>query len=193
MRIALLSAIGVVCGALLLALPAPAAIITNEDVHLQYDYSEFYAIAGNREFEVVVRGNPTNVPQEQFEARLMQILAQAFRTTRTLPVTHPVTPGVRPHYRLVLVFNLGSGELGRTLCGNLDSIVPGNNLPGQLNVSAAYCRNGDPMTEAFARTGAASLDDPAAASLFSELVSVLFPNRPGLLPNRNMWNNGFFR
>jgi hypothetical protein len=113
------------------------------------------------------------------------------RTTRTIPVTHPVT--TRPNYRLVLVFNLGSGELGRTLCGDLARIVPGNNLPGQLTVSAAYCRNADPMTEAFARTSAASLDDPATASLFSELASVLFPNRPGLLPNRNMWNNGIFR
>lgn len=171
--------------------PARAAIITNEDVHLQYDYSEFYAIAGNREFEVVVRGNPTTMPQAQFEAKLLQLLTQAMRTTRTIPVTAPVTPGVRPHYRLVLVFNLRSGELGRALCGDLSSIVPGNNLPGQLTVSAAYCRNADPMTEAFARTSAASLDDPAASSLFSELTSVLFPNRPGLLPNRSMWNSGF--
>ena len=49
------------------------------------------------------------------------------------------------------------------------------------------------MTEAFARTTASSLDEPAAQALFNELTSVLFPSRPGLLPNRNMWNNGFFR
>jgi len=181
--------------ALLIApsMPVPGATITNEDVHIQYDYSEFYAIAGGKEFEVVVRGNPTNLPQPEFEARLMQVLAQAFRTTRTIPVNHPVAPGARPHYRLVLAFNLGSGELGRTLCGDLGRVVPGNAQAGQLSVSAAYCRNADPMTEAFAWTGAASLEDPSAQRLFSELISVLFPTRPGLLPNRNMWNNGVFR
>jgi hypothetical protein len=175
------------------AAPAPAATITNEDVHLQYDYSEFYAVANNREFEVVVRGNPTTLPQPQFEARLMQLLGQAMRTTRTIPTTNPAVRTQHSNYRLVLVFNLGSGELGRTLCGDVGRLVsPGGVQPGQLTVSAAYCRNGDPMTEAFARTSAASLDDPAAQALFNELASVLFPNRPGLLPNRNM-NNGIFR
>jgi hypothetical protein len=173
---------------------APAAIITNEEVHIQYDHSEFYAVAGGKEFEVVVRGNPTSVPQPQFEARLMQLLTQAMRSTRTLPTANPAVRTQHPSYRLVLVFNLGSGELGRTLCGDLAQIVPpASILPGRLTVSAAYCRNADPMTEAFARTDAASLDDPSAQALFNELIGVLFPNRPGLLPNRNMWNNGFFR
>jgi hypothetical protein len=184
-----------ILSALLLAPLAPvsAATITNEDVHIQYDYSEFYAVAGGKEFEVVVRGNPTTLPQPQFEAKLMQMLTQAMRTTRTIPTTNPAVRTQHPSYRLVLVFNLGSGELGRTLCGDLGRVVPGNNLPGELTVSAAYCRNADPMTEAFARTSVATLEDPAAQRLFNELVSVLFPTRPGLLPNRNMWNNGIFR
>ncbi len=183
-------------GALVAApsLPAAAAIITNEDVHLQYDYSEFYAVAGGKEFEVVLRGNPTNVPQAQFEAKLMQLLTQAMRTTNTRPTATPTVRTRHPNYRLVLVFNLDSGELGTTLCGDLARIVPPSGvLPGRLTVAAAYCRNEDPMTEAFARTTASSLDDPAAQALFNELTSVLFPRRPGLLPNRNIWNNGFFR
>lgn len=191
MRILPLLAAGLLLSAPIVG--ARAAIITNEDVHLQYDYSEFYAVAGGKEFEVVVRGNPTSVPQPQFEARLMQLLTQSMRSSDTHPTTSPAVRTRSPNYRLVLVFNLDSGELGTTLCGDLSRIVPPATVrPGRLTVAAAYCRNADPMTEAFARTTAASLDDPAAQALFDELTSVLFPSRPGLLPNRNMFN-GIFR
>src|SRR3569832_1322082 len=84
--------------------PAQSATISNEDVHLQYDYSEFYAVTNNREFEVVVRGNPTSLPQPQFKARLMQLLGQAMRNTRTIPTTNPAVRTQHSNYRLVLVF-----------------------------------------------------------------------------------------
>lgn len=164
---------------------ASAAIISNEEVHIQYDYHEFFAAADGKEFKVVVRGNPTSLPQAEFEQRLMQVLQKNLTVgPRTTFTTTPANTTARPDYHLALVFNTSSGLLGTTLC----KIEKGSEAPpsvatdaqhgDRVSVSAAYCRNDQPMTEAFARTDAASMDDPAFGRMFSELLAVLFPPQP---------------
>lgn len=170
-----------------LALPgaASAATITDEYVFHQYDPGEVRAMTQDRDFPVVVIGNPTTAPQTVFESRLMQILRQDLQGLRTRPTTMPVADNWG--YRLVLMFNTDSGALGRTLCGDLTSVaaVPATG-DGEMKVSAALCRGKDPMSAAFARSGATSLDDPSAGQTFAELTAVLFPNRPGLQINREI-------
>jgi hypothetical protein len=115
----------------------------------------------------------------------MQMLQQDLAGLTTRPTTMPSAENGWG-YRLVLLFNTGSAEPARSLCGDVGKIAAPAGGSGELTVSAALCRGKDPMTVAFARTGAASLDDPAASGLFNELTAVLFPNRPGLMPNRNI-------
>jgi len=171
--------------AALLPMATSAATITNEYIYHQYDPGEVRAMTEGQDFKVVVIGNPTVVPQAAFEARLMQMLQGNLRSLATHPTTMPVAANDWG-YRLVLMFNTGSGETGRSLCGDVAKLPPLGGGAGELTVSAALCRGKDPLTVAFARTSAGSLDDPAAGQLFTELTSVLFPNRPGLMPNRNI-------
>lgn len=172
----------------MLALPgaASAATITNEYVFHQYDPSEVRAMTQGQDFRVVVIGNPTTASQSAFEARLMQLLQHDLQGLQTHPTTTPIASN-NWGYRLVLMFNTDSGELGRTLCGDLAGV---KTFPatggGEMKVSAALCRGKDPMSAAFARSDGASLEDASAGQMFSELTSVLFPNRPGLLINRNI-------
>ena len=172
------------------AATAPAAIITHEEVHIQYTWQEFFAAADGKEFLVQIRGNPFAMPQEAFErAVLSKLQARSVGPTTTWTSQPGETPPAKA-YRLVLVFGAGS-QLGSTLCADLDSIKPPPTpAPGSVNVAAAYCRSYQPMTEAYARTSASQSDDRAFESMISELMSVLFPRKPGLLLDRGgFWDD----
>jgi hypothetical protein len=177
--------------AALAALTAPAfadaAIISNEYIYHQYDPGELHAMVEGQDFKVVVIGNPTVLPQEAFEAQLMKLLTKDLGNLDTRPTTRP-TGGNHWGYRLVLLFNVGSGEAGQALCGDPASLAAPAASPGEITVSAALCRGRDPLTEAYARTAASPTSDGALRGLFSELTAVLFPNRPGLMFNRDYPN-----
>jgi len=169
------------CGALLLgASAARAAIITHEEVHIQYTWEEFFGAADGKEFQVQIRGNPFVMPDQAFQQAVLAKLQKRSVGPRTTWTVKSET-GVQPdQYRLVLVFG-ASNQLGQTLCGQLATLNPSPaKVAGGVQVAAAYCRGDQPMTEAYARAEAVNPEDRSFDSLFSELMPILFPRRPGL-------------
>lgn len=159
---------------------AQATIITHEEVHIQYTWEEFFGAADGKEFQVQIRGNPFVMPDVAFQQAVLARLQKRSvgpRTTWTVKSEAGLQPD---QYRLVLVFG-ASSQLGQTLCGQLGTLNPPSaKVAGGVEVAAAYCRGDQPMTEAYARTDALNPDERSFDSLFSELMPVLFPRRPGL-------------
>jgi len=159
---------------------AQAAVITHEEIHLQYTWEEFFGAADGKEFQVQIRGNPFPISDETFRQAVLASLQKRSVGPKTTWTAKPASEAAPDQYRLVLAFGVGS-QLGSTLCASLPTITPPTaKISGGVQVAAAYCRGGDPMTEAYARTDAGSVQDRAFDQLFSELMPVLFPRRPGL-------------
>lgn len=162
------------------ACSAQAAVITHEEVHIQYTWEEFFGAADGKDFQVQIRGNPFVMPDQAFQQAVLAKLQKRSVGPRTTWTVKSETGVQADQYRLVLVFG-ASNQLGQTLCGQLATLNPASaKVAGGVQVAAAYCRGDQPMTEAYARTDALSPDDKAFDSLFSELMPVLFPRRPGL-------------
>ena len=56
--------------------------------------------------------------------------------------------------------------------------------PGVLSVYAVYCRNDQALSETTAWTPANGPSDPRVATLFKELMPVVFSDAPELKPQR---------
>jgi hypothetical protein len=159
---------------------AQAAVITHEEVHIQYTWEEFFGAADGREFQVQIRGNPFVMPSEAFQQSVLARLQKRSVGPRTTWTVKPDREAAPDQYRLVLVFG-AANQLGQTLCGALPTINPAPaKIAGGVQLAAAYCRGPDPMTEAYARTDSTSPDDRSFDQLFGELMATLFPRRPGL-------------
>lgn len=174
----------------LLALSAPAAqaaVITHEEVHIQYTWEEFFGAADGKEFQVQIRGNPFVMPGEAFQQAVLARLQKRSVGPRTIWTVRPDREAAPDQYRLVLVFG-AANQLGTTLCSELPSLNPTPaKVAGGVQVAAAYCRGLDPMTEAYARTDATSAEDRSFDQMFSELMPTLFPRRPGLRLDQPIW------
>lgn len=162
------------------ACSAQAAVITHEEIHIQYTWEEFFGAADGKEFQVQIRGNPFAMPDQAFQQAVLAKLQKRSVGPRTTWTVKSETGVQADQYRLVMVFG-ASSQLGQTLCGRLATLNPPSaKVASGVQVAAAYCRGDQPMTEAYARTDAANPDDKAFNSLISELMAVLFPRRPGL-------------
>lgn len=170
----------VLLAAALFAGAAQAAVISHEEVHLPYTWEEFFGAADGKEFQVQIRGNPFVMPDQAFH---QAVLANLQKRSVGPQTTWTVKPGLEAkpdQYRLVLVFG-AANQLGDTLCRQLETLNPAPaKVAGGVQLAAAYCRGERPMTEAYARTDSTSAEDRSFDRLFSELMAVLFPRRPGL-------------
>ncbi len=156
--------------------------VGGSDYAINYDFWEFYAVANNRPFQVVVSGNPFPVlPDAESRARLLPVM-QANRPARPrviwtydAPVERP-----RPDYRMVLVYDAANDLTAQRVCDGQFRHKSGT--PGRVSVFAVYCRNDQPMSQTTAWSEASSPDDPRLGAMFSALFQVLFievnPNRP---------------
>lgn len=162
---------------------AAAATIGGEHYAPQYDFSEFFAAADGRSFRVVLAGKAFDGVEADRTARELLPLLQAAKPRPALTFTYD-TPNEkpRPDYRLVLVFNAANDLGSDAVCKDVTRFKPGT--PGAFNVYAVYCRNDQPMSEATARTPAAQPSDPRVATLFRELLPVVFSDSPMLRPQR---------
>ncbi|MGE0153575.1 MAG: hypothetical protein AB7R90_13240 [Reyranellaceae bacterium] len=170
-----------------LAPPVQAAVITHEEVHIQYTWEEFFGAADGKEFQVQIRGNPFAMADEAFHQAVLARLQQRSVGPATTWTVKPASEAAPDQYRLVLVFGAGS-QLGQTLCADLPSLKPAPaKVPAGVQVAAAYCRGSQPMTEAYARTDSTGAEDRSFDRMFSELMPVLFPRRPGLRLDPPFW------
>ena len=165
------------------ALPtlAHAATLGGFDYAIQYDYREFYSVADNKSFQVIVKGNP--FPGASMESVAGQLLPQmqANKPPPRLTFTYDSPKEEpRPYYRVVLVFNAAKDVGADSVCQGKARNIDGT--PGLVHVFAVYCRNDQAMSQVIGWTSANTPDDPQVGQLFKELFAVLFDRSAGRLP-----------
>jgi hypothetical protein len=147
-----------------------------------YDFWEFYQVANDRPFRVVVSGNPFPSIPEVESRRLLLPIMQANRPARPRVIwTYDVAAELpRPDYRMVLVFDAANDLSAQRACNGEFRHKPPT--PGRMSVFAIYCRNDQVMSQTVAWTQASGPDDPRVGQMFSQMFMVLFievnPNRP---------------
>ena len=143
----------------------------NDDARIQ---STATYVAATGQFPTVIRGNPSDLGDRDFERAVIDALRlpapfppTAFAVSPDPPVSHP--------FRLVLVFNPADRGLGpRRLC-SLEADIPVTGPADGLFLRAAYCQGSDPISENF---GAAEIADYRSAkfrTLMFLVMADLFP------------------
>ena len=162
------------------ALPQ-AATLGGFDYAIQYDYREFYSIADNRPFQVIIVGNPfPGQPIAEVSRRMLPMM-QAGKPPPNLTFTYDApSQEPRPYYRLVLVFN-ATNEFGAdSVCRGKVNTTEG--APGRIKLFAVYCRNDQFMSQVLASTTAERPDEPEIQALYTQLFTELFPRGQGRYP-----------
>lgn len=130
--------------------------------------------AGRRDLATVIRGNPFDLAQEQFEARLLDKLNS--RPTMLQPTHFTATPGpsARPEFKAVFLIN-AEIRLANRICRNPDAAPPAD-LGTTIRITAVFCRYRGFLTTVTGEVqGVEQIDDPRFDALLTELVILLFP------------------
>ena len=127
-----------------------------------------------------VLGNPFEVPKDDLERIIVQVMAKSHFGPAVAFVTTPPDNFLSP-YRVVLLFDSKPGYTALKLCGyDAEANPPQTN--GVLRVHAALCANEKPLTAVsgyLARES--SPDDARFRQLIGQITTLLFPPRD---PNR---------
>ena len=153
-----------------------AGSVGGADYDTAYDFSEFYQVANDRTFRVIVDGNPfPALAPDETRRRLLPVM-QANRPRPRLTFTYaaPSEPQ-HPDYRLVLVFDAANDLTAARVCANQIRHKPAPS--GRFAVFGVYCRNDAALSQAVASTTASSPEDPKAGQLLGQLFQVLFIER----------------
>lgn len=159
-----------------------AATIGGTNYAPQYDFREFYAAADGKSFQVNMAGTAFPGVDPGMAARDMLPLLQAGKPRPALTFTYDKAEQARPSYRLMLVFDAANDLGSAAVCNGAVRTQPGK--PGMLKVYAVYCRNDMALSETTAWTPASGPSDPRVATLYKELMQVVFSDAPELKPQR---------
>jgi hypothetical protein len=148
----------------------------------QYDYSEFFAAADGRNFQVVLYGNAFPGGDPSIAARDLLPAMQAAKPRPALTFTYADPPErPRPYYRLVLTFDPANDYGSNSVCAGIPPRFK-QNRPGIFYVFAVYCRNDQVLSETTAWTPATGPADPRIGELFRQLFQVIWSDSPALRP-----------
>lgn len=168
----------------LAALPAVAlaGVIGGTDYTPQYDYSEFFAAADGRNFQVILYGTAFPGVDPGTVARDLLPMMQAAKPRPALTFTYQDPPErPRPYYRLVLTFDPANDYGSNSVCAGIPPRLK-QNRPGLFYVFAVYCRNDQVLSETTAWTPVTAPNDPRIAELFRQLFPVVWSDSPALRP-----------
>lgn len=143
----------------------------------QYDYSEFFAVADGRNFQVIMAGSPfPALPAAEVNRRLLPVM-QANKPRPNLTFTYePPVEMPRPNYRLVMVFDAANDLTAARVCnGEHRHKPPIASRP--FNVFAVYCRNDLALSQTTAWSDATGPNDPRLAPLIAQLFLVVFSDQ----------------
>ncbi len=169
------------------ALPGSAALATMTDqfVNEVYDPRELYYAGMDRDFWVIVQGNPYATPKTEFDSAVIAAMAQT-RVGRFSNFTTSPDDSARRAYRVVLQVG-GATVSGYSICKtDPASLVSDQAVSGP--VSLTYCLGGTPMTQVVTNLdGIQNAGDPQFESRIKQAVTALFP-----LNNPNAPRSGVF-
>jgi len=168
--------------AALLPLATQAATLGGPDYATQYDYREFYAATDNRNFLVVLEGNPyPGMDPSEMARRLLPVMQAAKPPPRlTFTYDKPLEPQ-RPDYRMYLVFDPALNLGGDAVCRGDRRHRP--QLQGRVYIFAVYCRNDQAMSQVTGWTSAPTPEDSDMLSLFKIMFAQLYNYSDVLRPS----------
>ncbi len=158
-----------------LAACGPGAVTTTHFDHdTVYWPGYFHHAAVGRDLRVVIRGNPTEAPQEEFESAVIAAMQRGNRGAITNFTTRP-SESARDYYRVVMLFGGDRFAGGRALCGDTDNVDLAPAGDG-VRLQAAFCIEEKPLTELqVAVNDVTSPADPRLRRMVSQAVIELFP------------------
>ncbi len=152
-----------------------ATSISRNRLYGRYDVTEVqWGAGGNRDFKVVVRNNPSDMPQEQFDQAVIDGIQNQITFMRTNFTT---TPGdsARLQYRIEFFFNPPDSTNGFVLCNREREMPQPVARPGTTYVLGAFCLRDRPLSEAFGSIDNAPPGSPQFNQLMSQLIRSLLP------------------
>ena len=158
-----------------LAACGPGAVTTTHfDYNTDFSGSYFRHAAQGRDLRVVIRGNPTGAPQEEFENAVIAAMQRGYRGAVTNFTTRP-SESARDYYRVVMLFGGDRFAGGYKLCGDTDNVDLAPAGDG-VRLQAAFCIEDKPLTELqIAVNDLTSPADPRLGRMVSQAVLELFP------------------
>ncbi len=158
-----------------LAACGPGVVTTTYfDYDSAYSPDWFAYAAGGRDLRVVIRGNPTEAPQEEFERAVIAAMQRGNRGAVTNFTTQP-SESARDYYRVVMLFGGDRFAGGYKLCGDTDGVDLAS-AGDAVRLQAAFCLEETPLTELqVAVNDVASPADPRLERMVSQAVIELFP------------------
>lgn len=156
-----------------LALSACAGPMLTQDSARTIPIEGLYSYgAGDRDLQLVVRGNPFAVPQPLFDRAVEAGVAQGGILQ---PPTHPkLAPGdtARPGYQFVLVFAPAPTLDAADACAGKGG--GGGQPDGRVDALAVFCASGRAVSYISGRVTAAGIDDPAFTALLQGIGQAVF-------------------
>jgi len=160
----------------------------------RYSSSDFAWAAGGRDLRVVVRGNPSSLPDPVFR----QQVVDAMQGKNPGPPTHfTLTPdaSARPDYRVVLVFDAPGTLAGYEVCRGdppVDVVAPRGR---PVRVAAAFCWRDEALSDTGASAPALGPDPrPQLETLMGSLIPTLLPlENPRLRRDDDQWESRLLR
>ncbi len=158
-----------------LAACGPGAVTTTHfDYYPSYSPTYFQHAAAGRDLRVVIRGNPTGAPQEEFENAVIAAMQRGNRGAVTNFTTQP-SESARDYYRVVMLFGGDRFAGGYKLCGDTDGVDLAS-AGDAVRLQAAFCLEERPLTELqVAVNDITSPADPRLRRMVSQAVIELFP------------------
>lgn len=148
-----------------------------ESVRNAYSPAEFGYGAGGRDLWTQFRGDPFQLGDQAFQARVIEILAH--HPPKPQPTNFTTNPGesADTDYRVVFLFDPPTSLLSSRLCRLPLELPSGEGGGKPLNVAAAFCRNEGVLTSVRGKLDfVESTEDPAFDALIGQMVDGLFPN-----------------
>lgn len=144
-------------GALLTACANQGMTYDASDPIIQIDPYYYDGVSG-RDLTLIVKGNPFNIPNDNF-ARLIEADLKDNSIAQRGEANPLLTPGpsAKPLYRLVYVFGPGQGVYGDYICSATApaQVTPG--AAGKVTAMAAFCIGNRALSYI---TGEATVDGP---------------------------------
>ncbi len=133
-----------------------------------------------------VVGNPFDVPKEELESSITQVMTHSHFGPKMGFITTP-PPNYASPYRVVLLFDDVKGYTTQRLCRESPDSFE-SKMEGRLRIHAALCANEKPLTGLSGSiSGASGPDDP----LFHKLIGQITVNLlPPFNPDRSNGNDG---
>jgi hypothetical protein len=149
--------------------------IYQQEISPSYRAGEFGYAGARGAIRVVVAGDRLDTAPERLEKMVTEAMTGRHWGPRTNFTTQD-HPGIRPSYRVIMMFNPAPTMIGMRLCREEPATLPVARPVSGIVLFAAFCRGGESMNEIKGRIkGASGPDNLAFSELVGQVTHGLFP------------------